>query len=392
MRFYRLIVVVLLLLVVGCSTGSFFQRKVSLPYMNVVPKVEVSGRLLEVTGGRPVSGVFLFLDGTAISGWSDSEGHFTFERVPQGVFDLVIPSASGKPYMKRIDVRVDGNGPLEIYMPSGFSGISDCGLSVDRRTRLSREEKKAFEVFGDVVMGRPADCRLLNPWVLESRTQSTGGVRKITYTARAPLQIDNWILGYRVTLVVDRITLTSRRGYYTMDSDAYACFEEMEPVGEEERERWHRNRILAYSGSQGHFLGALAGHVLSDEGFMVSTRRDTDARLVTSGLSGRWKMTEEYVPRHDPYFILFESDSGLEREIYLDDFIQVTFLKARPGDRAKYFSGILPDSQVSLLSFPDGAVRFNVQGLQTDFKRLMKTGYWGVEQVVDMLPTEYMPG
>ena len=132
-------------------------------------------------------------------------------------------------------------------------------------------------------------------------------------------------------------------------------------------------------------------HRLSEEGFIVSTRRDSDSRSRVSGISGSWKSENEFVPRQDPYFIIYATDIPYEYNLFLDDFIQVTYLKRSPTHKARLFAGLSELDQLSLLSFPDGSIRFNSQGIRMDYKRLMVSGYWGVQQICNILPKDFLP-
>ena len=378
-------------IVLACAGEPLFIKKSKLPPIAVtVPKVTVSGNILGRFDNQPLSDITLFIDGSSIGTITNNEGHFVLNKVPLGAFDLIILDESSKTYTHKLFLKKIEEHEVTIRLPiTQRASVPDS--SYGDTISLEKEDMNAYKLFGDVVMGEPETCRLLNPEALRYTIRTISHNKRIIYTADEPLLIDNLDLGYRITLFIKRINLESKRGRYSMQWDAVTHFSELNPVSDEQKIHWDKNRLSLFKGSLSHFINALATRRLSEEGFQVSTRQGADSRLTSSYISGGWKMESEFIPRQDPYFILFRTDNPLELEIYLDDFIQVTYIKGRAGKKTDYFPGISSTDQISVLTFPDGAVRFNLQGLQADYKRLMKSGYWGVKQICEMLPLEYTP-
>ena len=405
MRSPSVILLMIALVILSCTTDSVFLRKAATPYVNPVVRVSLSGYVTDNINSQPVPDATVFIKGTTHITQTNDVGLFTLNNVPLGAYEIGIYKPGVRPYFRRMRLTNDNNQDIIFKVPAEMLNpepvIDNPGKTItqlkneitelEQQIARCQEQLTAYKIFGDVVLGNPITCRLLNPEALKSETRTTFNKKQITYTAPAPLIIENLDLGYRIHLVVDKITLESNLDRYNMNFEGATQFFEMTPEDKDQATRWRNNRIEAYNGSLQHFLSALATHRLSEEGFMVSTRRDSESRITASGITGSWQTESEFIPRQDPYFIIYGTDIPYEYDLYLEDFIQVTYLKERPTDKVKYFPGISEVDQISMLSFPDGSVRFNSQGIRVDYKRLMISGYWGVQQICDMLPKTFVP-
>jgi hypothetical protein len=219
-------------------------------------KYQLSGSVME-KGSIAIPGASVFLEGTTMGTQTDSKGHYVLRNIPTGRHRLV---SSMVGYVPKI-VLVDVPGK---YTEFNFNLEEDNKTLDEVRIVGSQDKKweKQFRAFENGFLGESyskKEVYITNREVVDFTENDNAFIAK----ASQPLQIVNKTLGYKVTYFMDNFEKTSSLTSFK----GLASFEKLVPEDAKQERRWKRNREEAYEGSIKHFLKALVGNRLEEEGF-----------------------------------------------------------------------------------------------------------------------------
>ncbi|MGA2623142.1 MAG: carboxypeptidase-like regulatory domain-containing protein [Bacteroidota bacterium] len=210
----------------------------------------ITGQVKDAENGEPLAAVNVYLSFTTIGTSTDSAGRFAIINVPMGVFDLI---ASRVGYERRVvPLKIVARDSLHYEIALNPQMLK--APEVEVMAESPREWKENLDRFVRAFIGETdhsSQCSILNPEVLSfHRTNDT-----LVARADSVLQIDNEALGYRLYVVVKEFTWNTEMDYgrYLI----YPFFQAKKAGDAEERERWEKNRKMAYEGSLKHFLHSL---------------------------------------------------------------------------------------------------------------------------------------
>ncbi|MDZ7363801.1 MAG: carboxypeptidase-like regulatory domain-containing protein [candidate division KSB1 bacterium] len=331
-----------------------------------VSQLTISGRIKDNASGLPLTNVNVFLANTTLGAVSDKDGFYAIRGVPVGTHELVA-SLLGYEVRKssiRItddDLRVDLSlTPKPLEMPQ-----------IDIIAAPDREWKRNLQKFEELFWGnayRASECKILNPEVLDFSIEKDTGC--FIATANQPLQIENRRLGYRAQFIVQEF-----RYYLNEQEIKYAFtpkFEEIEPAHAQEAKKWRENRIKAYHGSFRHFLTALLGARLKEEGFFVTDLPD----------------------------LPWERKPGKPRFLRKStDFSKLLSPGALPSEMEFNFQGCLEvvytpeggSNQISWMVTNRDHILVNKAGYAYDGYAFVLYGHWFLQRAAEMLPRDYVP-
>jgi hypothetical protein len=221
----------------------------------------VSGVVVDSVNGTPLEYANIFLAQTTLGTSSLGDGRFTFDRVPGGVYELVVSLVGYE--RKVIPLLVHATHPAHLTVRLAPRAVSVPEIRVEAES--PKEWREGLSRFEEAILGEsnPRDCRLENPEVLNFRVDGTS---LIAWTDSL-VRIENPFLGYEVTLAV---------GFFRwgIDEDTGKCvifprFVEMPSSDTEGRATWERHRREAYEGSLEHFLRAVVHRRTREEGFSM---------------------------------------------------------------------------------------------------------------------------
>ncbi|RYD94906.1 MAG: carboxypeptidase-like regulatory domain-containing protein [Sphingobacteriales bacterium] len=261
------------------------------------------GRLLDEVTGEPVAGASIYVNNSQVRTLSDSSGRFRIPARHRGGSLLVTHMA-----YEKTDISMTGTDTLLIALHQKNEVLGSVTVTAKARDSW----KKWGAVFTEYFIGSgeaASSCRLLNPEALVFSYNETAGILGVR--ARAPLELENRLLGYRVHIDLDYFRFYFSDGHFTYLASSF--YEPLAPVGERESLAFAAQRLLAYGGSRQHFVRALYEGRLAAEGFHLygfraranaerarvealllrerarqnSLARDavTDNKLLTSGMS-----------------------------------------------------------------------------------------------------------
>jgi hypothetical protein len=223
----------------------------------------VPGRVLIAGTTNPVSSANVYLSSTSIGTVSDDKGNFTFQRFPEGRYDLIVSCIGYETY--QLSIRSDELPPqLTIFLKPQVSELQEVVLEP--------YDKDGWQQWGDVFIDNfigtsefAQDCRLINKNVLKLRLGKKTNILKVSATGQ--LLIENNALGYILKYDLTRFefNLTTREFLY----QGYPFFAEMVTTKKGLQKRWIENRETAYYGSLMHFMRSISQNTIKEDKFEV---------------------------------------------------------------------------------------------------------------------------
>ena len=229
---------------------------------------EIRGYVFDKLTREPLIGASVYFDNTTIGTSTDLDGYF--EITPrEGIRSSMIISYIG--YDPEVRNQASASDNLRIYLEPTTDMLEEVILSPDddwpRELKLS-EFKKHY--LGTSPRGRT--CVILNEDDLDLVYSKK---RKRLYArSKAPIQIENKMLGYRITADLRAFGLgyssVSRNKKKLVSSGViYKGLNRYEDVNENRSPTVRQARLDAYYGSVLHFMRALSSGNLLPEGYRI---------------------------------------------------------------------------------------------------------------------------
>jgi hypothetical protein len=341
------------------------------------PSSTLSGVVVNLDG-EPVTGATVFLDRTTYSMETSQDGGFSFSRVPQAHFRLVVHADDGSIVERRILTGDDRLSPLEIVLDgtrtlvrAGSNGVGSA-ISQEVLSLLS---------------GEADGCQIMNPEVLSVDEGRRSGVTHRTIRASAPVHVENALTGYRTTIYIDNISIYTQGNESSYRADAYYRFDAIEADSVVQEEQWDAMRRRVYLGSMQHFLRSLAAGHLREDGFAVS--RQFQSTHSAPGITGLQETVATWTAVREDQLV-----SG-RRGAYIHHLrVPTTIRVAHRGqsvtpDAARYLGGLEVDGRpTSRLSTSEAMVAFTRDGLPADGSAYLADGFWGAPRFCYRLPLD----
>lgn len=223
-------------------------------------QVKISGKILDEFG-FPVADVLVYVDGSSISVFTDTSGHFTL-KIPEGNYQLVFRKDDFELQTLSVNPQTQF---LEIVLQKSDRVNLDEAVIV----QLSSEKwKEYFTLFQELFLGQneaAKNCIIQNPKVLKF----TYDQDNLTFSARAnsPLRIENKYLGYIVEYdLTDFYMDFKTHQQYIAGTSLFAPMNGSKP----REKKWTKNRENSYQGSLMHFIRSLYEEKLKENGFIVN--------------------------------------------------------------------------------------------------------------------------
>jgi hypothetical protein len=224
------------------------------------PTAVLTGRVLDKATKEPIPFASVYVGNTTKGTTANADGAFALRNVPAGSLDIIASAVGYVPERHTLDTRRSKLPTLTYLLTATPQSLTALTVTA-RRPKAYDRYLRTFrrELLGETPQANK--CTLLNPDVLRFSEQD-GHLR---VAATAPLIVDNQALGYRI--YYDLMHFDTYRGatYYAGGSR----FEPLETDKPDQRERWERQRQLAYWGSSRHMLASLAAGTYEQEGYML---------------------------------------------------------------------------------------------------------------------------
>lgn len=397
----RILLLFVLLMVFSCRPPSKHLLITANLDKDDIPLTDISGKIYSNNSELDYTSVALYLSGTDKMVKCNESGEFDFKRVYVKPHELTILIPKCRPITERLEIKQFAEQNVEIFLPEKkIYVIGEPKTDRQRIIELTRElnelrRKMAnlseeVHLFNELVVGNPEICKVINPQVITYEKREVDQGFYISYKADEPLLIENRLLGYFLTITIDKASISKHKYLYNIKYSVTTNFSDLTEISALESNQWKANRKHAFEGSFRHFLMALAEHQLEREGFSVLTTPNSHLRMEQGSL-GRSSSSLGLVEIEDPYYIVSPTEKEGQYQIYCEQELRVAYSYRNLGNKWNKFWGVTGDYPISTIRFNGEPVRFDRLGNQLDFNKVLKFGYWQSTQISELLPATYFP-
>jgi hypothetical protein len=254
-------------------------------------------------------------------------------------------------------------------------------------------------------------CRVRNPDVIQLDYDPEQNV--LTASLSSPLEVDNVVLGYRLTCY--ELNFRADFETHTTTSLMQLAFRAL-PAGAARQQRWATARQRAYRGSQMHFLRAVVTNTVAAEDFEVqrlwrvvnrrraaadsvwqnilATTQSGEQTIMPGSIQQRLREPPQYAYLFTPLLApaSFCYARGGRTWLRFADLLAITYPRGQPDanyhDLALTLTLGRELTAVLHLSSPLEA-ELEASGVPRQPDALLSEGYWGFLQLADLLPLDY---
>ncbi|MDP2884828.1 MAG: carboxypeptidase-like regulatory domain-containing protein [Ignavibacteria bacterium] len=357
-----------------CATTVFSQA---------VPTAILSGTVVDDSTSMVLENSDVFISETTLGSATDEHGRFEIRNVPLGSYELIASRLGYQMRSMRVVVSQSSPEQLKVALRPKSIEMSEVAVTATE----PRDWKTQLEKFKKLLFGESEnanEAKLLNPEVLDFTGEANPGFEA---TARMPLEIDNYALGYHLQFIMTRFVVSKTSpssDWIFNDQQYFSCggkerFTELTPSSVEERARWNVNRMQAYKGSFRHFLVSLFRSELAREGFIIW--------LLPQQTSGSWNPgSVESISEND---ILSEGMVPYEKILHFTGTLLVKYVGKPVNAQNKSLDAAVPAVHASSVRLNYESIRINSQGAVKDWSPTRLYGYWAVSRIADALPLDY---
>ena len=339
----------------------------------------ISGKIIDAATKLPLQAASVFAQNTTIGTATGAEGNFKLE-LPNGGYDLVVTFTGYQTETRRITTADAADKNIVIEIKQKEKELQDVVIKSTYEVADGWEKYGSF--FLENFIGKTDNskqCTIKNPEALKFYFYKRKNRLKVLATE--PLQIVNNALGYTIKYTLDSFT----HEYNTQVSlySGYPLFEEMQPTGQEQKDTWNANRLVAYKGSILHFMRSLHQKKLKEEGFEIQFLikfNDRDTAIAVKDFYGGMNYTKD----DSTQIVDITPNQKDVAVIYKNEKPSALYLETNPDASAKF--------QLSVFSFiPKQVISIEQNGYYFDQVDITINQYLGWEKMADMLPYDYKP-
>lgn len=373
-------------------------------------QVTLSGTVRDSLTRQPLPFASVFLANTTRGATTDAQGRYTLPGVPAGRYEL---AATYLGYQLRQRPVVVGSSPVQAEVALLPSAQQLAEVVVRPNPHREADYQRFLELFLGTST-RAKQCRVRDPDAVRIDYDAERNV--LTASASSPLEIDNLALGYRLTFYDLEFTADFTHQSLTVTTLSHLAFREL-PGSAARQRRWAASRLVAYQGSYMHFLRSAYANTVSENGFEVQrlrrvpNRRRAMADSIRAALfatrpAGQaslpdsiWQLLKQ--PREMQYLYTpllppasYRRATAGRVWLRFPDLLAITYLRAKPDANFHQFSLTLTPGreQASVLHLnQQPEAELTPAGTPTEPLALLTEGYWGFEQMGDLLPLDYAP-
>jgi hypothetical protein len=362
------------------------------------PLSSLTGSVRDSATGKPLGGVSVFLNSTSKGAVTHDDGSFTLSGIPAGRYELIISAIGYATYLTEISTR-HLPPSLKITLHTQASELA----AVTVEPYLKDGWRKYGKFFLDNFIGtteNASSCSIRNKDVLRFRYYPKS--RKLSVTAAEPLIIVNKALGYNLEYRLEGFTCDYSTNIISFFG--YPLFHEMIADDSDRRQRWDKNRQLAYLGSMMHFIRSLYNGHLHEDGFIIEHQIEVPniekARVKGIFIPNVTKTDSIPVDSlHHYWEILRQPDYFLEKVKSYDDLVTVNPDQTKSfyfiGDFTVIF-GIghlgIPYTESSIEMMVPTPVEIEENGMYFPPGTLLSKGNWArTEKIANLVPQDYSP-
>ncbi len=419
----EIIVLSLVVLFLGCSShnnikDALVDNSITKLFTQIyqVPTSKLEGTIKDLKTGLPLQDKMVFVSGTTHCSVTDSSGKFSLHNVARGKQEVLVFTGNSKPFKKNIEIKKNSETiNLNINclnLAENYSSLTPdkkieylenelentkTRYEIEIQTLLENQRvtltSPEFHLFNRFILGKPDECKLLNPVDLRIEKSSRKNENWTKFSSVRPLIIQNYFTGYKMRVMLKRATLSELQGWYRINIEATICYEDLilDPKYKMESVKWISNRMEAFKGSKTHFLISYLGGTLGTEGFSVfipAKFSGGSTRVGIPGSSSASSSTDIIV--YDPYQYLGKTISDHIYKLRVSDVFGINYAFGYPDNSKQKIRGV-EKSKTSYLFSPSNNIVFTSEGMIVNNKEIRETGYWAAKQFYEFLPENFIP-
>lgn len=337
----------------------------------------VKGKVVQADNKQPLLGASVYAENTTLGTTTDQDGNFALQLY-EGGYGLVVSFAG----FNTQSIRISQSDNKELF----FEMTPKDKIMQDVAIVSTGEVKNGWEKYGGFFLNEfigttpnRDSCVLKNSETLKFFFSKRKNRLKVFATE--PLLIENRALGFLLKYDMDSLVHEYNSGL-TLYS-GYPSFEYMNPVDENEKQRWESARKKAYVGSVLHFMKSLYRKDLGKNKFEVKflvSINEADSAL---------KLANYY----DALRYEKNDSTGLVSIRPNQLHVGVLYSGTKPDETyLKQNSDAPTDFQFSTLLFQSGEKIFIEQnGFYFEQQDITINEYWEWCKMAEMLPYDYEP-
>lgn len=346
---------------------------------SLIAQNKISGKVIDKEDSEPIIGAQIFLSGTTIGTVSDTDGNFVLTGIPDGIYELLVTSLG----YSRVSSELNTNK----IKPSYSFTLEAQVYELNELTVVPNSDdwNYNFSEFERIFIGQgpfAKDTKIKNKEVLNFDFDPE--TRVLTAYAYDKLTIENKALGYRISYFLESFTLD-----YKNNRTSYLgrpLFELMTSKRKRTRNKWKKNRALAYNGSFQHFVESLIENKASENGFTIRGEMRKDK----SRYIGKEIISQD---------VFFRQIDDSNYELSFINFLNVTYENEYEDKTYLYYissslssnNRMLTLPQTSMLTLNTPSVKIHKSGYIYDSLAILFDGYWGFEKMSDTVPLNFHP-
>ena len=350
----------------------------------ITPRVTVSGKVIDDSTHVPVQNANVFIANTTLGCGTDQNGRFQIRNVPVGPCEIVTSRVGYTMRSMRVTLSELRKAEFALEMHATNVELGEVVVSAADPVEWKRGlERFRYLFFSTSRNAR--ECRILNPEVLDFKTDADGS---FTASVREALQIDNLALGYHIEYYLTLFregerpspSVGSMAGT-TLTFEGQPKYTELKPSLPDDTVRWKEKRNQAFNGSLRHFLISLFNRELEPEGFIIRLSP-------VLSLSASDPRTQRTVKEAD---ILSDGPKSHEKILQFRGFLEVEYTR-EPAERGyDLLRKKGSDAQISWITLNYDGVTIDSRGLIKDWFPTRIYGYWAWKRGADALPLDNDP-
>jgi len=375
----------------------------------------ISGTVLSVVNNEPMTGASIYFNGTTIGTFVDESGDFSLPY--DSLFSEIVISYLGYKTLTYNILPSEWGKRFKFLLEEDAEELETVNITSTRSKSWLRNLNRFKAQF--IGNSRFADqTKILNEETLYFDLDLNTNTLKAY--ARAPIQIENKALGYRLDYDLQQFHLQRNTGQ--MSLLGYTRLTKLKG-SKSKNKKWAKNKLIAYEGSFTHFIHALQNNALDESAYEVrqlsiipNKDRPSDEAInsalqilqtIKQAENSKYRMVnvdslQAIVEKRS----LSRNISILDKNIYdpsaniirsADNFIldfenhwQINYSGEsiskllNAGAYSKYRNQI---SRISLTS-PDAII--DKYGLLEDPLSVLFEGFWAYEKIPYLLPLDYI--
>lgn len=335
----------------------------------------ISGKVTD-NKKEPLPFASVYINQTTIGTTTGVDGTFKLQRVPEGEQDLVVSFVGFQTFQTTVTV----DDSVEVQVVVNLLPSTTAMKEVQIRSKKDKDWEIRYEKFHRLFFGTQgaAQCRILNPWVLEFE-DGTGG--RLLANASEAMEIENLSLGYRLFYLLKKFEV----GSTDFNIVGLVRFHELEAGDKELKDLWTSRRLQAYLGSTRHFLKSVVENRDMQEGFQLFIDLTRNPDVVRNQVFSLNVNESIY-----PYTMIGKVLPGFSDGRFTARFpsrLEVHY-RRKVATPAVYSNVSWP---VSWLEVDGGSLYINKQGVPLNSSRLTTLGAMSEARVAEILPYDYEP-